>query len=387
MLTAQQPPIQREKQSDATHTRSTGIPTPLQNFTDNRIAAVAQLELAEMMKNSPRVLQQQARNDVIRNSPQMSAQLQRKDELVCSRVSRQQRDLVPLQLSTVHRDPKLSDANVSSALRSNSSPVAQLSLADLNRAQGLWNLHHAKHGTVDGHVQADIVGLQGAYNHYAQAANGGHNDAAADVANPFLHNSVLGLMHDMEEIDSHAGGYYYQQEVKAKHNAARDIQQQQGARGGLSNITDPDLIVTQGAGGAKGAVEVKRTTTQNGIDGMLTSAISQLSKRTGYSSATVEVEVTHPTQIGTITGNPGAVDNTVSTALDNRGFAQRYFGNGTPHALTGTRYIDVTVTINDEPNGIFIYDRDFRVHIRRTLGRGGRYTYSITMAYRLTTRV
>ncbi|GGC77423.1 eCIS core domain-containing protein [Undibacterium terreum] len=270
----------------------------------------------------------------------------------------------------------------------NSSPVTQLTAAELTNAQTIWNQHHAKHGIVDGHVQADILALQGAYNHYLLPANGSHNDVVADGLNPFLRSSVLGLMHDMEEIDSHAGGYYYQQEVKAGRNAARNILNEQGARGGVSNLRDPDLIVTQGPGGVKGAIEVKRTTTQNGLDGMLTSAISQLSRRTGYSSATVEVEVTHPTQVATIVGNRAAVDQTVIDAVSNNGFAKNYYPQAIPYpgGLWGPTIL-LTVAVRDGVAGGLTYDRDFRVHLRQAVGRGGRMSYSVEIVLPAATRV
>lgn len=287
------------------------------------------------------------------------------------------------------------DAGVPAALAQQgagqTAPVAQLTTAELNTTQALWASHAAKHAVVDGHVQADIAALQGAYNHYALPLNGGHNDVAADAANPFLRNSVLGLMHDIEEIDSHAGGYYYQQEVKAGLNAARNIVNEQGARGGLSNITDPDLIVAQGAGGVRHAVEVKRTTTANGLDGMLDSAISQLSKRRGYSAAAVAVEVTNATQVATVTGNRAAVDNTVSNLIAAKsGFARLYFPQATPHpaaALGMGPYVTLTVSIQDGGAGALIYDRDFWVTLEQRVGRGGRTSYAIQTCTLNTTRV
>lgn len=276
-----------------------------------------------------------------------------------------------------------------------SAPVTQLTRAELADAETIWNRHNGKQAIVNGHVQADILALQGGYDHYLQPANGGHNDVAADGLNPFLHKSVEGLLHDIEEIDSHAGGYYYQQEVKAGLNAARNMVNQQGARGGLSNLQDPDLIVEQGPGGVMGAIEVKRTTTQYGLDAMLKSAISQLSLRKGYSDAAVYVEVTHPTQVATITGNRAAVDQTViNTVKPKSGFAKNYYAQATRPLIGTRRTILLTIKIRDglAVAAPLIYDRDFEVVLnkskgRKSKGRGGRLSYSVDSVNVSQTRV
>lgn len=271
--------------------------------------------------------------------------------------------------------------------------VAQRTQAELTGANTIWTRHNTKHGVVNGQVLGDIAALQGAYAHYALPANGGRTDVQADAANPFLRKSVLGLLHDVEEIDAHAGGYYFQQEVKSRVNVARNIVNQQGARGGVSNQTDPDLIVEQGAGGTMRAIELKRTTTDNGLDGMLVAAIAQLSVRKGYASAAACVELTSPVQAAAVTGNRAAVDQTVANAVAARdGFARNYFVNATPFPGGLLQpYITLTVMIQDASGGgavaPAIYDRDFRVHLERTAGRGGRFRYDVQMCMLAHTRV
>ncbi|NZD58954.1 DUF4157 domain-containing protein [Sphaerotilus montanus] len=272
-------------------------------------------------------------------------------------------------------------------------PVAQLTQAELTNAKNIWNGYSAKHGVVDGHVQADITALQDAYNHYALPANGGRNDAGADNANSFLRNSVSGLLHDIAEIDSHAGGYYYQQEVKAGMNVARSIGSivnQQGAHGGISNATDPDVSVVQG-GGTKKAVEVKRTTKENGLDGMLHEAIEQLSKRKGYSGAEVHVEITSPFQAATVKGNLGAVRQTVENHIAcvwRRLGEDYYYKQATPFpGGLFEPYIILTVKIQYAGTAALIYDRDFQVHLEQEAGRRGAMRHSVQAFFPLNPRV
>jgi len=184
-------------------------------------------------------------------------------------------------------------------------------------------------------------------------------------------------LHDTEEIDSHAGGYYFQQEIKNQRNIALvvDVLTQTGARGGANNISDPDLIVEQGAGGNKGAIEAKRTTTANGMEPLLDSALVQLSLRQGYHSASVYIEVTHPTQAAAIIGNQGAVDTRIQNKV---GTLDKAFGrNYWPLAAIGPfamRHFKLTVHITSAVPGALtavIYDRDFNVIISQTAGRRG----------------
>lgn len=248
-------------------------------------------------------------------------------------------------------------------------PVAQLTLADVTAAETLWQAYNAKHGVVNGHVQADIAAIRAAYAHYALAAHGGHNDATADAQNAFLRKSVAGLQHDVAEIDSHAGGYYYQQEVKAAQNVARNIANQQGAYGGSSNNTDPDVIVKNGPGGPLHAIEVKRTTGATQLDTMLNSALTQLSLRRGYSRAIANVEVTDAAQVATVIAHRADVNQTVSnTTRTLDGFARHYHAQAqaAPGGIWGPSIV-LTVTIRS-PAAV-IYDRDFRVHLEQTVGR------------------
>jgi len=276
--------------------------------------------------------------------------------------------------------------------RSSNHGVAQFTLADLNSANATWTTYDGTHGAVNGIINGDVTALRAAYTHYASPAGGGRNDVQADALNPFLRKSVVGLLHDIKEIDSHAGGYYFQQVVKDEKNAAGalNIINQTGARGGFSNLTDPDLIVEQGAGGQKHANEVKRTTTANGMNPQLDDALRQLSLRSGNSSASVYIEVTDPAQRAAIVANRGAVDTRVTNKIStlSRGFGRKYWNQSTPQPFpTGTRSFPVTVQIRSGVPGQAgtIYDRDFRVIIDQSVGRrSNSYT---TLPMLSTTRV
>jgi|GEM_PF-5475348 len=271
-------------------------------------------------------------------------------------------------------------------------PVAQLTTAELNSANTKWTAYDANHAVVNGLVTGDVAALQAAYAHYASPAGGNLTDAQADANNPFLEKSVKSLLHDVEEIDSHAGGYYFQQMVKDAKNTALgglDVQAQQGAHGGVSNTTDPDIAAQAGPAAAKEAIEVKRTTTANGAATLLDGALSQLSRRTGYRDAAVAMEVTNPTQVADITGNRGAVDSRITNHLGTleQAFGSNYWPHATPGGL-GLRHFTLTVRIQSAVPGAAvadIYDRDFTVNIDQTVGaRRTRYSLIVGLT---TTRV
>lgn len=67
-------PIQTKNSCETAQTDSVKAAEPKRALPDNRLMAVAQRELFEMMNNSERVLQQRARSDAIHNSPRMMAQ-------------------------------------------------------------------------------------------------------------------------------------------------------------------------------------------------------------------------------------------------------------------------------------------------------------------------
>ncbi|MEA5540748.1 DUF4157 domain-containing protein [Limnoraphis robusta Tam1] len=277
-----------------------------------------------------------------------------------------------------------------SPVTSTAGNVAQLTTAELQAADDIWQAYNNTHVTVNGIVTGDIARLQAAYAHYLLPANGGLNDAAADAANPFLKNSVKGLLHDVEEIDSHSGGYYFQQVVKDSKNAAVNVINQTGAYGGASNISDPDLIVQQGAGGSKDAIEVKRTTTPNGAVPLLDSALMQLSVRKGYANASVFIEVTDPTQSDTIIADKGFFDNRIENTVQTlgRGFSQNYW-DSSQAVYDGGRRFTLTVCIRSSvPEAPpVIYDRDFNVIIYQGLGRNGANIYTLNRPTLLATRV
>ena len=101
----------------------------------------------------------------------------------------------PQRTDIVAQAAKPSNATDAIQTASPAGNVVQLSLAELNEADVIWTLYNNTHGTVNGIVTGDIARLQAAYAHYALPVNGGLGDVAADATNPFLENSVKGLLH------------------------------------------------------------------------------------------------------------------------------------------------------------------------------------------------
>lgn len=264
-------------------------------------------------------------------------------------------------------------------------PVLQRSLADLNATQTIWNSYNATHAVVNGIVNGDIGALTAAYAHYNGLA-APLNDVQADLANPFLKDSVLGLKHDVAEIDSHAGGYYFQQQVKHQLNAARNILAQTGAHGGVSNTSEPDIIEKHGAAGAKEAHEVKRTTTDDGAKSMIKSAISQLSRRYGFNKATAVIEATSNLQCHFIVNNLATVQGWVIAKMNvqRRGFALDYYH--TAPVVAWAKQLIVTVRIHSGVPGHVgvIFDRDFSMALTRQVVKRKKKNGGVTKTWSYT---
>lgn len=273
------------------------------------------------------------------------------------------------------------DPNAVEPASFSATPVAQRTMADVNEAQTTWNRYNATHANVGGIITADIGALTAAYAHYNGLA-APLTPAQADAANPFLRNSAVGLKHDVAEIDSHAGGYYFQQQVKAQLNAGRNIVNQHGAHGGASNALDPDITVQHGAGGAMDAHEVKRTTTDDGAKSMVEGALSQLSRRGGFRAGKAAVQVTSNAERVFIVNNLGTVQGWVINKMNTlrKGFALGYYD--TVPVVGGVHRLIVSVRVNSGVAGHVgvIFDRDFsmtltRVQRTRKLANGGQKKY------------
>lgn len=109
---------QSRNDSHVVQTKTSGTVTQGRRWVDNRPAAVAQRDLAEMINNSSRVLQQRALSDAIHNSPRGVAQRHEINALVGGAVRPQGNGAIPAELSPVRREEKPNNTGLSNQLKS-----------------------------------------------------------------------------------------------------------------------------------------------------------------------------------------------------------------------------------------------------------------------------
>jgi hypothetical protein len=265
-------------------------------------------------------------------------------------------------------------------------PVTQLTREKVTDAETLWTSWNADHLVVNGLLTGpggEFQTLHAAYN--ALGAPFTNSTDQTSSPNQFLEDSADGLLHDVQEIESHAGGYYWQQIAKNKLNVniPRDIGNQVGVRAGANNRSHPDLVRVD-MGGTEQAIEAKRTTTANGMNSLLDGAIEQLSLRSGYASAKAMINITHTAQIAAVTNNLAAVNARVLATVGTfRGWGAQYWDTAPTIISSTQRSFLLTVEINDNTNAT-LFDRDYTITIDKNVywsGRGGRRKRRITFSF------
>lgn len=123
-----QAPFQSKNDFDAVQTKTARTATQEQSLVDSRPTAVAKRKLAEMMNNSPRVLQQQALSDSIRNSPLMVVQCHEINARFGGEVQPQGDGAMPVESSPAQREEKCNNAGLPYKLKSGIESISDMSM-------------------------------------------------------------------------------------------------------------------------------------------------------------------------------------------------------------------------------------------------------------------
>ena len=249
--------------------------------------------------------------------------------------------------------------------------VIQRTKQEVTDAAALWGGFHALEGVANGLITNEIGALNGWYttNDLTLLAPLG---AAVPSTNAFVEHTTAGLLHDVKEIESHAGGYLFQQQVKDEiNNGVINYNTGVGAYAGTNNRTEPDLIEEDGTGSRK-ALEMKRTTQRNGLNRMAGDATDQVSRRLGMDSGAVKVQLTDPTAIaalGPMTTGRADFEAYMITQIRLGGRAwQRNWWNR-PGSIAGNNIV-ITATVYDGAMTV-LFDRDFTMTSNGVVNRHG----------------
>ncbi|WP_143054453.1 eCIS core domain-containing protein [Massilia timonae] len=123
-----QAPLQAGNDSDAAQTDTTRAVAQKRGLADNRSDAVAQAELAEMMNDSPRVLQQRVLSNAIHHSPRMVAQRHEINALFDGTVKPQGDCAMPADASPAQREEKTNDTGLPDRLKSGIESLSGMSM-------------------------------------------------------------------------------------------------------------------------------------------------------------------------------------------------------------------------------------------------------------------
>jgi hypothetical protein len=123
-----QAPLQARNDSDAAQTDTARTVAQKPVLADNRLEAVAQRKLAEMMNNSPRVLQQRALSDAIHKTPRMVAQRHDINTFPRGAVKAQGDGAIPVEASSAQREGKANNTGLPDQLKSGIESLSGMSM-------------------------------------------------------------------------------------------------------------------------------------------------------------------------------------------------------------------------------------------------------------------
>lgn len=127
-----QAPLRTRNDTNAPQTDTARTVAQKRVLADNRLEAVAQRKLAEMMNNSPRLLQQRELSDAIHNSPRMVAQRHEMNALFGGAVRPQGDGAMSSETSPAQREEKPNNTGLPNQLKSGIEALSGMSMGHVN---------------------------------------------------------------------------------------------------------------------------------------------------------------------------------------------------------------------------------------------------------------